>query len=103
MKSAEKITVATRRHEIFVVRRRQRFELFCEQCAADGEFVTLDDAVLFSGFATREIVRFVEADKLHFLETTGGHLFICQKSLAAKNSAEVIENTYLEITKNVEQ
>lgn len=81
MKNSEKITAVTRRHEIFVVRRRQRFELFCDQCAADGEFVTLDDAVLFSGFATRKIVRMAEDGKLHFLETSGGHLFVCRESL----------------------
>ena len=40
------MTTAARRHEIFVVRRRQRFELFCEQCAAVAKFVTLDSAVL---------------------------------------------------------
>lgn len=89
MKSTTKITTAARRHEIFVVRRRQRFDLFCEQCAAVAKFVAIDDAVLFSGFATREIVRLVEAGNLHFLETTGGHLFICQKSLAAKQAGEI--------------
>jgi hypothetical protein len=89
MKSAKRITTAARRHEIFVVRRRQRFDLFCEQCAVLAEFVAIDDAVLFSGFATREIVRLVEAGNLHFLETSGGHLFICQKSLAAKQAAEI--------------
>jgi hypothetical protein len=88
MKSTRKITTAARCHEIFVVRRRQRFELFCEQCDTGAQFVAIDDAVLFSGFATREIVRLVEDDELHFLETSGGHLFICQKSLAAKQPAK---------------
>ena len=39
MKSTKKITAAARRHEFFVMRRRERFELHCEQCAANAEFV----------------------------------------------------------------
>lgn len=88
MKSAKKITAAARRHEFFVVRRRLRFQLFCQQCAADKEFVSLDDAVLFSGLSTRKILRLVEADNLHFLESSGGHLFVCRQSL---NSFEPIK------------
>ena len=84
IKNAKKIKAVTRRHEFFVMRRRLRFQLYCEQCAADREFVSLDDAVLFSGFATREIVRLAETGELHFLETSGGHLFVCRKSLTEK-------------------
>ncbi len=80
-KSAKKIAAATRRHEFFLVRRRLRFQLFCEQCAADKEFVSLDDAVLFSGLSTRKILRLVETERLHFLESSGGHLFVCRHSL----------------------
>ncbi len=80
-KSAKNITAAARRHEYFVLRRRLRFQLFCEQCGSDEEFVSLDDAVLFSGLATREVVRLSETGELHYLETSGGHLFICRKSL----------------------
>ena len=81
IKSAKKITAAARRHEFFVMRRRLHFQLFCRQCANDDEFVSLDDAVLFSGLATREIVQLVNEEKLHYLETSGGHLFICRESL----------------------
>ena len=83
-KSASKITATARRYEFFVLRRRLRFQLFCEQCAREEEFVALDDAVLFSGLATRELVRLIEAGELHYLETSGGHLFVCQKSLFIK-------------------
>ncbi len=83
-KTAKKITAITRRHEYFVLRRRLRFQLFCEQCGDDEEFVSLDDAVLFSGLGTREVVRLTETGRLHFLETSGGHLFVCRTSLNEK-------------------
>ena len=81
----------TRRHEFYVLRRRLRFQLFCEQCAVEEEFVTLDDAVLFSGLAAREIVRLANENELHFLETSGGHLFVCHASLNEKESADFTE------------
>ena len=79
--TAKKITAVTRRHEHFVLRRRLRFQLFCEQCGGDEEFVSLDDAVLFSGLGTRVVVRMTEEGRLHYLETSGGHLFVCGESL----------------------
>ncbi len=82
IKSAKNIAAATRQHEFFVLRRRQRFQLFCEHCGTDREFVSLDDAVLFSGISTREIVRLVEKGNLHYLESSGGHVFVCRKSLS---------------------
>ncbi len=91
-KTAKNTTAVTRRHEYFVMRRRFRFQLFCEQCGGDEEFVSLDDAVLFSGLATRELVQMTNEDKLHFLETSGGHLFICQKSLSANKLAALAED-----------
>lgn len=86
--SSKKITTVTRRrHEFFVLRRRFKFNLFCEKCEAESEFITIDDAVLFSGLTTREIVRRVEINEIHFLETVGGHLFVCQTSLEEKATA----------------
>lgn len=80
-KNTPEITNAARQHEFLVMRRRLCFQLVCEDCGGEEEFVSLDDAVLFSGFATREIVRLSETGGLHYLETGGGHLFICRKSL----------------------
>jgi hypothetical protein len=42
--------------------------------------------------ATREIVRLANESELHFLETSGGHLFVCQKSLKANQPAEFVED-----------
>jgi hypothetical protein len=95
-KSAKKITAMTRRHEFFVLRRRLRFQLYCEQCVAEQEFVSLDDAVLFSGFATRELVRLVEDGGLHYLESSGGHLFVCRTSLNEKEAANFTQIEPLE-------
>ena len=85
--SSKKITTVTRRRrEFFVLRRRFRFNLFCELCETDGEFITIDDAVLFSNLTTREIVCLVERNEIHFLETIRGHLFVCRQSLSEKQS-----------------
>lgn len=98
IKNAKKITAITRRHEYFVMRRQLRFQLFCQQCADETEFVSLDDAVLFSGLAMREIVRMSEAGRLHYLESSGGHLFVCQASLELEANRSLVK--IKEIDKN---
>lgn len=99
--NTKKMTLVTRRRQEFLVlRRRFRFNLFCRQCADETEFLSLDDAVLFSGLAMREIVRLAEADRLHYLESSGGHLFVCRQSLSAQT--EFTENFKLDSTSKLE-
>jgi excisionase family DNA binding protein len=44
--------------------------------------VTPDEAAVLSGVGTRTIYAFVEAGRLHFMETSGGLLlFVCLNSL----------------------
>jgi hypothetical protein len=88
-KAEQKITTFTERHEFYVLRRRSRFELYCEECEAVIDFVGLEDAVLYSHIPTREIVRMTSAGEVHFLETVGGQLFLCRRSLLDKMPAEI--------------
>ncbi len=53
--------------------------------------MTIDDAVLFSGLTTRQIVRLVEQSEIHFLETIRGHLFVCRQSLQEKEAVVLAE------------
>lgn len=92
-----------RRIEFLVLRRRIEFEQFCERCAAEIRFVSLEDAMLFSGLTMRELVRQADAGEIHFLESTGGHLVVCEKSLPEK-AATSIENYIKQgVQENVEQ
>ena len=77
--------VTRRRVEFFVLRRRFCFKQFCDGCGTESQFVALEDAMLFSDLTIREIVRRADAGEIHFLESRGGYLVICEKSLPEKD------------------
>jgi hypothetical protein len=92
MPERNKILATRRRAEFLVLRRRFEFDEFCGRCGAESRFVSLEDAMRLSGFSTREIVRRADAGEIHFLESRGGLLVVCQASLksnAAKSFAEI--------------
>jgi len=81
MPEPKKILATRRRAEFLVLRRRFEFDEFCERCGTDSRFVSLEDAMRLSALSTREIVRRADAGEIHFLESTGGLLVVCQASL----------------------
>lgn len=103
MTDAKKYLVSRRRAEFFVYRRRFGFEYFCEDCQAESHFVSLEDAMLLCDLTMREIVRRADAREIHFLESTGGHLVVCQKSLPGKKAASFENYIKSGVQENVEQ
>lgn len=65
---------------------------FCEQCKGERLFISVEKAVFYFDLTAREIFRLVEADAVHFYESSNGALFVCARSLAEPNrSNEVFE------------
>ncbi len=89
MKNAKKILITTESHEIFIVRvnRRSNIRGFCPDCAEEVELLTLDEAVSVSTRKTRELIREIEADAVHSIETLSGHLLLCRRSLLEEKKA----------------
>ncbi len=85
MSKAKKILITTESSEIFILRRSGQNTIrgFCSDCAAEIEMLTLDEAVSFSALNTRELICRIETGAVHSIETLGGHLLVCQKSLQA--------------------
>ncbi len=83
MTNAKKILITTESHEIFIVRMNGKSHIrgFCPNCTFEVEILTLDEAVSFSAKHTRELIRQIETDAVHSIETTSGHLLVCQNSL----------------------
>lgn len=86
MTSSQKFLLSRRRAEFLLSRRRFRFEYFCERCQAETFFVSLEDAVAMCGLTMREIVRAADSGAIHFLESRGEHLVVCQNSLPVKTN-----------------
>ncbi|MEZ5427334.1 MAG: hypothetical protein R2747_13775 [Pyrinomonadaceae bacterium] len=83
MAANRKILITTESSEIFIIRARGKHEIrgFCAGCGGESQMLTLDEAVSLSGIATMEIIAHLRLEKIHFLETAGGHLLICRNSL----------------------
>jgi hypothetical protein len=83
MTNLKKILITTERREVFIVRPNggSRIRGFCPRCAEEVALLTLDEAVSFSACRTRELIRRIECDAVHSVETSSGHLLVCRNSL----------------------
>ena len=81
--------MARRRVEITVERETQvsgpppSFEAHCTQCGRRVVMVDPSSAALVAQVSIREIYRWVDANKLHFLEAASGELYLCATSVQA--------------------
>ncbi len=81
--NSKKIFITTKTSEIFIIRRGRRklTRIFCPDCKAEVEMLTLDEAVSFSAQNTRALIRRIDSGSVHSLETASGHLLFCKQSL----------------------
>jgi hypothetical protein len=78
----KRMEITLERAEVSVIRRPvHRAPAWCAQCEDRVQMVTPDEAVAVAGRSAREIYRWVEAGRVHFLETPQGLLSICLRSL----------------------
>lgn len=63
------------------VRLRRCTVISCDRCT-DSQMLMLADAALFFRLPQLEVYRRLESGDVHFIESTGGVLFVCQKTLA---------------------
>lgn len=74
------ITIETRR--VMVIGRRQiLIRAWCEGCLAEVEMITPNEAARLAGVSTRTIYRWIEEERLHFVEEHGAPPIICAESL----------------------
>ena len=81
--------VARRRVEITVEREAlvcsppPSFEAICAECGRQVVMVNPSSAALVAQVSVREIYRWIDAKKLHFIEAASGDLYLCAASLQA--------------------
>ena len=74
--------ITLERAELSVLRRPvHQAPTWCAQCEESVQMITPDEAVAVAGRTAREIYRWVEAGRVHFLETPQGLISICLRSL----------------------
>jgi uncharacterized protein YaeQ len=91
-KRETRITIES--HQVMILRRsNDAIQVWCERCGDRVRMVTAEQAGIISGSTLRLVLRQVEADAVHFSETSEGRLFICLNSLIGGNATSGIEHT----------
>jgi hypothetical protein len=87
--TSERGTVKTRRREIaieldrvvVVKAAKKPAPVVCQDCGLETPFIAAVEAHLLAGISLRRCIRLIEGERLHFIETADGMLFICLTSL----------------------
>ena len=79
-KKRTEITIETDR-TIVISRRSFAARAWCGACDKQVSLVTIDEAARLASVSTRTLFRWVEAENVHFTETSDGRLFICCQSI----------------------
>jgi hypothetical protein len=83
MRRKKKTTIVTfeSRERMTISHEAPRIFAWCDRCGDEVLMVTPNDAATMTGTDARAIFRGVEADVIHFIESEGGALLVCTKSL----------------------
>ena len=83
MINAKKILITSESHEIFILKTGSKGRAFgrCRQCGQEVEILSIDRAVSVSGFKTSDLMRKIDANEIHGIQTESGHILICRESL----------------------
>jgi hypothetical protein len=72
-----RIEIVTEVEREIVVTRRSVWVRFCEACGGETRMVTPEQAAAQAAVTVRTIYQWVEAERVHFIETHEGRLLIC--------------------------
>jgi hypothetical protein len=61
----------------------------CEQCGKEVLLLSAESAAAAQGTSPREIYRWLDENRLHFLESPSGTVFICSESLKSAPAKEL--------------
>lgn len=79
-----RITVLTRETYERVIFDGRPARAWCEGCAAEVEMLTPEEAARRDLASARAVYRLAESGIVHFAETPGGLLTVCQRSLSER-------------------
>jgi hypothetical protein len=81
----EKTVITVETFQRTVVRSRPKMRIvWCDRCAAETVMLAPNEAAAHLQTTAREIFRLMEADKIHYLETTTRALLVCRNSCQAR-------------------
>lgn len=83
MTNTKKILITTDSFERYLITVRSGNHAIgrCSTCRQKVELMNVDMAVSVAGLRTNEIIRRIETNEIHAIETDSGHLLICARSV----------------------
>ena len=81
MRKTRRTEISLEIEEAVAIRMKSVVIANCRGCRKQTRMVGANDAAMLARLSTREIYRFVEAERLHFTEDQCGLLFVCLESL----------------------
>ena len=83
------ITIETDRL-VVVSGRKVSIVSWCRECNQRVQMVTVDEAAAMAGLSSRTVYRWIEAEKIHSIETSERLLLVCALSLMSASGMEEI-------------
>lgn len=81
MKRRKRVEITVETSLLIVRRSTSRTPVWCTACSSPVRSVTPGEAAALAGVSERTVYRWVEAGRLHFMETAEQALVICLDSL----------------------
>jgi hypothetical protein len=89
MKRKRRTETTIETHQMWVVTRAEKSPVICCASCAGGSslMVAPEEAAVLVDVNARLVYRWVEAEMIHYLETSAGELLVCLDSVALRASA----------------
>ncbi len=87
MRRRRRTEILVETDQVTVIRRAGKVtRAWCPECEAETQMITPEEAAFVAKVNTRTIYRWLEVGEIHFLETYGGLVLLCSRSLLARAS-----------------
>jgi hypothetical protein len=73
---------------VVVTGRKASIVSWCRECNQRVKMVTVDEAAAMGGLSSRTVYRWIEAEKIHSIETSEKFLLVCPRSLMSAHGME---------------
>ena len=90
MRRTKRVEITVETSRLVVRRGAGEAPVWCAECSAPAQTITLGEAAALAGVSTRTVYRWAGAGRLHVIETAGASPLICLNSLLMSTDEGVL-------------
>jgi uncharacterized Zn finger protein len=87
----KRLEIALEIYERLTIKQGINREIVCERCGQVKQMLKPEEEATLVGVSARTIYRWIESDRLHFVETQDRLLLICHRSLLQMTRIQIKE------------